>query len=806
MWLSSFVTGFMMKNELMNRFTHRLMKRYSLSLLLLTLPGAVVASPIAGVDFSDEFGGNTDAPEDLNLGDSITVSPWSFPGATGRIVQGDANANAGRDSAPFAKFDGPAGDGVAPLVGDAPPADGIHTFSITIGGDAVNLTNVSFLHSKATGSGNIRWIAFRTSLDDTLIYSDVGIIRPGVTTVSLNLTDPKYENLANQTVEFFWYCGGQGSGDMDIDSIVIDAEPAVDLDSDNDGMGDFFEQRIIDADENDGITTLADVLPGDDFDNDLSTNLNEFNAKTDPNDPDSDDDGLLDGVETNDGTFNDLATDTGTDPLKADTDEDGLKDGVETNDGTFDDLATDTGTNPLNADSDSDTIPDGFESENALDPNTNDGAADPDDDGSTNLDEFMNGTDPGDDDSDDDNLKDGVESTTGIFVDVTDTGTDPLNPDTDGDGLIDGAETSTGTFVDANDTGSNPHKQDTDEDNFRDSAEVLIHGTDPNQANSAPPSNISVLFVGGNVQGTAGADEVAVALLENKFGLDKVTVDSAANIAAGGEQVFDLLVTSSTPISGEIRGKYIDSPVPVINWEEAVVDNGGGEFGASSVILSKSIETSQMVLGDHPIAAGLPETINLYNEGTGGESTSTPTLFGDDVTAVGTAADGSATAGARVGVDVTGNAMLIAIEEGDAVDPGSGTLNGVAPARRVMMPFTDNTLANLSPDGLQLFLNALDWAVGNLGSPVGLQVVNFTVDSSTPGNRVATLSFTSREGQEYTILTSTNLADFTTNNTAEVTTVTGQAGTTTLQIDFNANFIPLSDAQRFFAVREGGEQ
>ena len=157
-------------------------------------------------------------------------------------------------------------------------------------------------------------------------------------------------------------------------------------------------------------------------------------------------------------------------------------------------------------------------------------------------------------------------------------------------------------------------------------------------------------------------------------------------------------------------------------------------------------------------------------------------------------------------MDVTGNAMLIAIEEGDAVDPGSGTLNGVAPARRVMMPFTDNTLANLSPDGLQLFLNALDWAVGNLGTPVGLQVVNFTVDSSTPGNRVATLSFTSREGQEYTILTSTSLADFTTNNTAELTTVTGQAGTTTLQIDFNANFIPLSDAQRFFAVREGGEQ
>jgi hypothetical protein len=123
-----------------------------------------------------------------------------------------------------------------------------------------------------------------------------------------------------------------------------------------------------------------------------------------------------------------------------------------------------------------------------------------------------------------------------------------------------------------------------------------------------------------------------------------------------------------------------------------------------------------------------------------------------------------------------------------------------------MMPFTDNTLATLSADGLQLFSNAMDWAIGKLGSPVGLRVVDFTVDASTPGNRVATLSFTSTEGQEYTILTSTDLADFTINNAAELTTVTGQAGTTTLQIDFNANFIPLTDEKRFFVVREGGEQ
>ena len=51
----------------------------------------------------------------------------------------------------------------------------------------------------------------------------------------------------------------------------------------------------------------------------------EFINGTDPTDDDSDNDGLLDGVETNTGTFND-ANDTGTDPNDDDSDDDGLND------------------------------------------------------------------------------------------------------------------------------------------------------------------------------------------------------------------------------------------------------------------------------------------------------------------------------------------------------------------------------------------------------------------------------------------------------------------------------------------------
>ena len=88
---------------------------------------------------------------------------------------------------------------------------------------------------------------------------------------------------------------------------------------------------------------------------------------TDPLDPDSDDDGLADGVETNTGIFTGPG-DTGTDPLDSDTDDDGLADGVETNTGVFIGPG-DTGTDPLEADSDGDGFDDGTEVSNGSDPN-----------------------------------------------------------------------------------------------------------------------------------------------------------------------------------------------------------------------------------------------------------------------------------------------------------------------------------------------------------------------------------------------------------------------------------------------------
>jgi hypothetical protein len=81
-------------------------------------------------------------------------------------------------------------------------------------------------------------------------------------------------------------------------------------------------------------------------------------------------------------------------------------------------------------------MPDAWEVVNNLDPLRNDANEDPDNDGLTNLQEFVAGTDPHNPDTDGDGLDDGKELALG---------TDPRKPDTDGDGWWDGVEVEAGS-------------------------------------------------------------------------------------------------------------------------------------------------------------------------------------------------------------------------------------------------------------------------------------------------------------------------------------------------------------------------
>ncbi len=154
-----------------------------------------------------------------------------------------------------------------------------------------------------------------------------------------------------------------------------------------------------------------------DKDKDGLGKCDELKIGTDPNNPDTDGDGLLDGEEYL--TYK-------TDPLNPDTDGDGLTD--------FEEVKS-TGTNPLVADTDGDGLSDGDEVHKYK---TDPLKADTDGDGLSDGDEVLKyKTDPLKKDTDGDGLTDGEE--------VLKYKTDPLKKDTDGGSVDDGTEVKRGT-------------------------------------------------------------------------------------------------------------------------------------------------------------------------------------------------------------------------------------------------------------------------------------------------------------------------------------------------------------------------
>jgi hypothetical protein len=146
------------------------------------------------------------------------------------------------------------------------------------------------------------------------------------------------------------------------------------------------------------VTTPHGLATADDADGDGIADATEATLGTDPNNPDTDQDGILDGLETD---FDE------TDPLDADsfavdTDLDGLSDAFEAA----------IGTDPALVDSDNDGFTDGWDvflSGDPLDPTLPNSTADSDQDGLSDLDELALETDPANTDSDGDSFADGAE-------------------------------------------------------------------------------------------------------------------------------------------------------------------------------------------------------------------------------------------------------------------------------------------------------------------------------------------------------------------------------------------------------------
>ena len=264
--------------------------------------------------------------------------------------------------------------------------------------------------------------------------------------------------------------------DRDQDGLLNDIEDASCTDPDNpDTDGDGLFDGLEDLNHN-GQVDIGETDPcnGDSDSDGLLDGLEDANHngkvednETHPLNPDTDGDWLLDGIE--DSNHNGKVDDGETDPLNPDTDGDLIVDGIEdfNHDGIFD---KDLETNPLNPDTDGDLILDGVEDKNQ------NGIWEFDKDNTNRSFDYINETDPRNSDTDGDSLDDGIEDKN--FNGIFEVGeTDPLDTDSDNDGLPDGIEDSNHNGIweiDNNET--DPRNPDTDGDD-------LIDGVEDNNTN-----------------------------------------------------------------------------------------------------------------------------------------------------------------------------------------------------------------------------------------------------------------------------------------------------------------------------------
>ncbi|VAX09629.1 hypothetical protein MNBD_GAMMA26-757, partial [hydrothermal vent metagenome] len=336
-----------------------------------------------------------------------------------------------------------------------------------------------------------------------------------------------------------------------------------------DGLNDAWEVTYGDPLVADPDTTL-------DADSDGLTTLQESEAWTDWNNPDTDGDGENDGDEVQDGT--DPLDPNSNVQLLADTDGDGipnrweLANNLNPNSGA--DLIADRDrdglsnfqeyqfqTNPNNRDSDGDGLQDAWEVEYGFDPNdSSDGNVDADNDGMADIWETVYGLSVWTDDSLYD--KDGDQLTNGQEFYYY---TNPSSGDSDGDGLDDYLEAVTGVDVEYEvwvedggydpETGeptgfyytdvfqiiTDPTSADTDGDYWPDGWEVL-HGYDPTSAwdgvadaDADGLSNGEEYIFGSDYQLADSDGDGEIDGIERDNGT--LILDARSNLGSGGEPV-----------------------------------------------------------------------------------------------------------------------------------------------------------------------------------------------------------------------------------------------------------------------------
>ncbi len=390
-------------------------RRIAVSLFLVFFLGTSVAwARTANIDFDDGTPGPAEVSDPLAVGGTVTFASGeavmahpSQPDYTGAIQYGPFTGDFEAETTftTIGDFAGSADTDYATLVVTPPGYDYVALFGVLNQGGTLKTTAFGWEYADVQ-TGETFTATTRATIKVVKTDGNIDLYAAYDANASMPLTPGTFHYVASLpigTADPSVYIFGQGF-DFTVDDFVISGDDiSAYPDTDGDGLSDYDE-------------------------------VNTYG--TDPNDPDSDDDDLLDGWEVQ----------FGLDPNEADTDEDTIADGDEDEDedGLSNVEEQDAETDPADADTDGDLLNDGDEVN-------------------------VHGTDPNDPDTDSDDLSD--------YEEVITYGTDPKSRDTDGDGLSDGEEVNTHA--------TNPLDDDTDDDGFTDLVEI-INGSDPNDPDSTP--------------------------------------------------------------------------------------------------------------------------------------------------------------------------------------------------------------------------------------------------------------------------------------------------------------------------------
>lgn len=226
-----------------------------------------------------------------------------------------------------------------------------------------------------------------------------------------------------------------------------------------------------------------------------------------------------------------------------------------------------------------------------------------------------------------------------------------------------------------------------------------------------PSYAAEILFIGA-ADPPNGGDPFVLEHLE-ELG-HNVTYQLGLETEGAEAEAFDLLIMSSTNLTSDIRESEFDLiSKPILTWESSMVRDVPGEFYMTDDQQSGDLGTDIAVVdGSHPILAGLG-----VNDGDEIEMFTEPqNFFG----LTGEIAAGANLIATGIEDDLLDERIMIVEMPagGEVLFPEDSEFDGgISPGPRVFIPLSDTSFEFLTDAGLQIFDNALHFALGGPSDP-----------------------------------------------------------------------------------------